>query len=362
MTDTPMFTPYLLRGMTLKNRLVMSPMCQYSARDGIVNDWHLVHLGSRAMGGTGLIITEMTDISPEGRISEGCAGMYKPEHVAAWKRVVEFVHNHSDAKIAVQLAHAGRKASCSPAWEGGGPLPAGQEWEILAPSPIPFSADSQTPREMNRADMDRMVAAFGQGARWSEEAGFDMIEIHGGHGYLISSFISPLSNTRTDEYGGSLENRMRFPLEVFRAIRSNWPDDKPVSMRISAYDWVDGGTEVDDAVQIGRMMKEAGLDILDVSSGNVTDDVRPRVEGLFQTPFSERVRTEAEIATMTVGNVGGPEQINEIIANERADLCCMAKGQLFDPYFAHHAACSLGVEDYKWPKQYAAAGFFKPVD
>jgi anthraniloyl-CoA monooxygenase len=362
MTDAPMFTPFTLRGMTLKNRLAMSPMCQYSAEDGTANDWHLVHLGSRAMGGTGLIITEMTDISPEGRISEGCAGMYKPEHVAAWKRVVDFVHSQSDAKIAIQLAHAGRKASCMFAWEGGGPLPAERAWEIIAPSAIPFSADSQTPREMNRADMDRLIEAFAQGTRWAEEAGFDMIEIHGGHGYLISSFISPLSNTRTDEYGGSLENRMRFPLEVFHAIRANWPDDKPISMRISAYDWVEGGTEVDDAVEIGRIMKAAGLDILDVSSGNVTDDVRPRVEGLFQTPFSERVRAEAGIPTMTVGNVGGPEQINEVIAGGRADLCCMAKGQLFDPYFAHHAARSLGVEDYKWPKQYAAAGFFKPVD
>ena len=363
MSEAPMFTPFTLRGMTLKNRLVMSPMCQYSADDGTADDWHVVHLGSRAMGGTGLVISEMTDISPEGRISSGCAGMYKPEHVAAWKRVVDFVHNHSDAKIGVQLAHAGRKASCSTPWDGGGgPLPEDKAWEIIAPSAIPFSPDSQTPREMNRADMERLIEAFAQGARWANEAGFDMIEIHGGHGYLLSSFISPLSNKRSDEYGGSLENRMRFPLEVFHATRANWPDDKPVSMRISAYDWVDGGTEVDDAVEIGKMMKAAGLDILDVSSGNVTDDPRPRVEGLFQTPFSERVRNEADIATMTVGNVGGPEQINEVIAQGRADLCCMAKGQLFDPYFAHHAARTLGADEHKWPKQYAAAGFFQPVD
>lgn len=363
MSEAPMFTPFTLRGMTLKNRLVMSPMCQYSADDGTADDWHVVHLGSRAMGGTGLVISEMTDISPEGRISSGCAGMYKPEHVAAWKRVVDFVHTHSDAKIGVQLAHAGRKASCSTPWDGGGgPLPSDKTWEIIAPSAIPFSPDSQTPREMNRDDMERLIEAFAQGARWANEAGFDMIEIHGGHGYLLSSFISPLSNKRSDEYGGSLENRMRFPLEVFHAIRANWPDDKPVSMRISAYDWVDGGTEVDDAVEIGKMMKAAGLDILDVSSGNVTDDPRPRVEGLFQTPFSERVRNEANIATMTVGNVGGPEQINEVIAQGRADLCCMAKGQLFDPYFAHHAARTLGADEHKWPKQYAAAGFFQPVD
>jgi anthraniloyl-CoA monooxygenase len=362
MSDNPMFTPFTLRGMTVKNRLVMSPMCQYSAEDGTVNDWHVVHLGSRAMGGTGLVISEMTDISPEGRISNGCAGMYKPEHVDAWKRVVDFVHTHSDAKIAVQLAHAGRKASCEVAWEGGGPLPEDRAWEIIAPSAIPFSPDSQTPRQMTEDDMDRLIEAFAQGARWADEAGFDMIEIHGGHGYLISSFISPLSNTRNDDYGGPLENRMRFPLAVFHAIRDNWPEEKPISMRISAYDWVDGGTEVDDAVEIGKMLKEAGIDIVDVSSGNVTDDPRPRVEGLFQTPFSERVRNEAGIPTMTVGNVGGPQQINEVIAEGRADLCCMAKGQLYDPYFAHHAARALEIEDYAWPKQYQAAGFFKPVD
>ena len=363
MTDTsPMFTPFTLRGMTVTNRLVMSPMCQYSAVDGTVNDWHLVHLGSRAMGGTGLIVTEMTDVSPEGRISPGCAGLYKPEHVAAWKRVVDFVHANSDARIAVQLAHAGRKASCHVSWEGGGPLPPDRAWEIIAASAIPFSPDSQVPKQMNRDDMDRIVEAFAQGARWADEAGFDMIEIHGAHGYLLSTFISPLSNTRNDEYGGPLANRMRFPLEVFRAVRANWPDDKPVGMRISAYDWVEGGTTPDDAVEIGRMLKEAGLDIVDVSSGNVTSDPRPRVEGLFQTPFSERVRNEAGIPTMTVGNVGGPRQIDEVIRDGRADLCCMAKGQLYDPYFAHHAARALEVEDYRWPRQYGAAAFFRPVD
>ena len=364
MSDTaPMFTPFTLRGMTLKNRLVMSPMCQYSAEDGTVNDWHLVHLGSRAMGGTGLVISEMTDISPEGRISQGCAGMYRPEHVDAWKRVVDFVHTHSDAKIAVQLAHAGRKASCQLQWEGGAPLPEDEAWEIIAPSALPFTPESQTPREMTHEDIARLVDAFAEGARMADKAGFDMIEIHGGHGYLISSFISPLTNRRNDEYGGPLQNRMRFPMEVFRAIRDNWPEDKPISMRISAFDWEDGGTEVDDAVEIGRMMKEAGLDILDVSSGNVTSTApRPRADGLYQTPFSDRVRNEAGIPTITVGNVGGPEQINEVIASGKADLCAMAKGQLYDPYFAHHAARALDMEDYAWPKQYAAAKFFRPVD
>ena len=357
-----MFTPLSLRGMVLANRLVMSPMCQYSALDGTVNDWHLVHLGSRAIGGTGLVITEMANISPEGRISPGCAGMYKPAHVEAWKRVVNFVHEHTEAKIAIQLAHAGRKASCEVSWKGGGPLNKAQAWKLIAPSSISFSPKSQVPQQMTEADMERVIEAFSQGARWADEAGFDMIEIHGGHGYLLSSFISPLSNTRNDAFGGPLENRMRFPISVFRAIRANWPDEKPISMRISAYDWVEGGTEVDDAVQIGKMMKEEGLDILDVSSGNVTNDPRPHVEGLFQAPFSERVRKEAGILTMTVGNVGGPKQINEVIEQGKADLCCMAKGQLFDPYFAHHAAKALDIEDHKWPNQYAAAGFFKTVE
>ena len=342
MSEHPIFSPFVLRELTLKNRLVMSPMCQYTAVDGTVNDWHLVHLGSRAIGGTGLIIAEMTNISAEGRISPGCAGMYKREHVDAWRRIVNFIHTHTDAKIAVQLAHAGRKASCEVAWNGGGALPDEQTWEIIGPSAVPFSNDNQVPRQMNEEDMERITEAFAQGARWADEAGFDMIEIHGGHGYLISSFISPLSNKRNDSFGGELENRMRFPL--------------------SAYDWVEGGTEVDDAVEIGKTMKKIGLDILDVSSGNVTDAPRPHMEGLFQTPFSERIRREADIPTMTVGNVGGPAQINNIIAEGRADLCCMAKGQLFDPYFANHAARVLDTNNETWPKQYAAAGFFKPVD
>ena len=361
MTNNPMFSPFTLRGLTLNNRLVMSPMCQYSAIDGTVNEWHLVHLGSRAIGGTGLIIAEMTNVSPEGRISPGCAGMYTPEHVEAWRRIVDFVHTHSDAKIALQLAHAGRKASCEVAWKGGGPLPSPQRWEILGPSAISFSPDSQTPRQMNEDDMERIERAFAQGALWAEEAGFDMIEIHGGHGYLLSSFISPLSNARNDGFGGTLENRMRFPISVYNAVRKNWPEKKPISMRISAYDWVEGGTKVDDAVQIGKMMKEIGLDILDVSSGNVTDDPRPRTEGLFQTPFSERVRKEASIPTMAVGNIGGPNQINKVIAEGKADLCCMAKGHLFDPYFALHAARALETKE-GWPSQYKAAGFFQPVE
>lgn len=356
----PMFEPFSLRGLTLPNRVVMSPMCMYSAEDGTANDFHVVHLGSRAMGGAGLVFTEMTDISPEGRISPNCAGMYKADHVPAWKRVVDCVHRFSDAKIGMQLGHAGRKASCRVAWEGGTPLPENEAWEIIAPSAVPFSSDHQTPREMNRDDMDRIRDAFVTGAAMAEEAGFDIIELHFAHGYLLSTFISPLSNHRQDEYGGPLGNRMRYPLEVFRAVRAIWPDNKPISVRISAVDWVDGGTTEDDAVEIARILKEAGVDIVDVSSGNVSSEPRPRVEGLFQTPFSERIRREADIPTMTVGNVSTADEVNAVLAEGRADLCILGKGHLFDPYFAAHAARETGYDDFAWPKQYMAARMFRP--
>ena len=330
----PIFTPFSLR--------VMSPMCMYTADDGTVGDFQVVHLGSRAMGGAGLVLSVMTDVSPEGRISPGCAGMYKPAHVEPWRRVVEFVHGHTDAKIGVQLGHAGRKAATKLAWEGGTPLDDNDSWEILAPSAIPFGEGSRTPRQMDRADMDKVRDDFARAAGMADEAGFDMIELHFAHGYLLSSFISPISNTRTDDYGGPLENRMRFPLEVFRAARQSWPDDKPISARISAFDWIEGGTTGDDAVEIGRMAKQAGLDILTVSTGNVVAGARPDTTGLFQTPFSDRVRNEAGIPTMTVGNISGPEEINAVIAEGRADLCVLAKGHLYDPYFARHAARAGG--------------------
>ena len=357
----PMFTPFTLRDLTLPNRIVMSPMCMYSADDGTVNDFHLVHLGSRAMGGAGLVFTEMTDISPEGRISPGCAGMYKPEHMPAWKRVVDFVHDVAGGKIGIQLAHAGRKGATKLGWEGGNePLEEGA-WEIIAPSAIPFSEAHRTPREMTRDDMDRVRDAFVRGAEMADQAGFDIVELHFAHGYLLSTFISPLSNRRQDEFGGPLGNRMRYPLEVFGAVRAVWPDHKPISIRISAVDWAEGGTTEEDAVEIATMLKDAGADIIDVSSGNVTDAPRPRVEGLFQTPFSERIRSEADIPTMTVGNISTPEQMNDIIASGRADLCVMAKGHLFDPYFAMHAARALGFDGAQWPKQYLAANMFRPA-
>ncbi len=353
----PMFTPFTLRGMTLINRVVMSPMCMYSALDGTANDFHLVHLGSRAMGGAGLVFTEMTNVEPAGRISPGCAGMYKPEHAPAWKRVTDFVHQNTNAKIGVQLGHAGRKAATPEPWNDAS---ANNEWQIYAPSPIAFSDSGPTPKEMDRADMDRVRDAFAAAARMADEAGFDIIELHCGHGYLLSSFISPLTNKRGDDYGGSLAARMRFPLEVLRAVRDEFPDDKPISARISAFDWVEGGTTEEDAVEIGRLFKDAGLDILDVSTGNVVPGGRPTVTGLFQTPFSETIRRETGIPTMTVGNITGPAEINEIIEGGRADLCVVGKGHLYDPYFVRHAARALETDGPDCPRQYERGSGFTP--
>ena len=356
-----MFTPYAMRDLTVANRIVVSPMCMYSADDldGTPTDFHVVHLGSRAVGGAGLVFTEMTQVSPEGRISSSDAGIWDDRHVEPWKRVVDFVHARSDAKIGMQLGHAGRKGCEQPPWFRGTPLPDDRKWEMVAPSAIPFGPDSDTPREMNQADMAKVIQDFVAGTKRAEEAGFDIVELHGGHGYLLSSFMSPLSNRRTDNYGGSVANRVRFPLEVFRAVRAAWPAEKPISMRISAVDWVEGGNEVEDALAIARAFRDAGLDILDVSTGNVTSVRRPAMEGLFQTPFSERIRAEVGIPTMTVGNIATPEQCNDIIANGRADLCCIAKGHLFDPYFVRHAAKALGYR-MPWPRQYPAAAIFNP--
>ncbi len=351
-TIPPMFTPFTLKGMTLPNRVAVSPMCMYSATDGTVDDFHLVHLGSRAVGGAGLIITEMTDVSPEGRISLGCAGMYKPEHVAPWKRVVDFIHDETDSKIAIQLGHAGRKGSEPLAWERGKGGMGDKAWQTLAPSAIPFSENGPVPKEMDQADIDKVRDDFVRAAGWSDEAGFDMIEFHMGHGYLLSSFISPLSNRRDDDYGGDLEGRMRLPLEVLTAVRKVWPADKPLSARISAVDWQEGGTTIEDAIALSRMLNDAGLDIIDVSTGNVTSTRRPVMEGLFQTPFSEQIRAETGIPTMTVGNITTHEDVNAVIESGRADICVLAKWHLYDPYFVRHAARDLGYDGFLWPKQY----------
>ncbi|MGY9005171.1 MAG: oxidoreductase [Alphaproteobacteria bacterium] len=347
----PMFTPYTLRGMTVKNRVAVSPMCMYSATEGAVGDFQLVHLGARALGGAGLIITEMTNIRADGRISLGCAGLYEPEHVAPWKRVVDFVHDQSDAKICVQLAHAGRKGATPRGWERGGDGLGDAAWELAAPSAIPFGPDSATPKAMSKEDIEDIRKRFVQGAIWAEEAGFDMIELHGGHGYLLSSFMSPLSNHRDDEYGGDMECRMRFPLEVLRSVREVWPEDKPISMRISAIDYEEGGNTIEDGITMSQMLFDAGLDIVDVSSGNVTSHRRPSPDGLFQTPFSEAIRNATRMPTMTVGNIRSGDDVNAVIADGRADICAIAKWHLFDPSFTYHAAYDQGVK-LPWPKQY----------
>ncbi len=352
----PMFVPFTLRGLTLQNRVGVSPMCMYQAEDGTVNDFQLVHLGSRAIGGAGIVFTEMTNVSPEGRISRGCAGMYKPEHVEAWHRVVEYVHRHTPAKIAIQLAHAGRRASTALPWEGRNIPPPQGGWETLAPSAISFCDTLPAPREMTHADIARLVAEFARAARWSEQAGFDLLELHMAHGYLLSTFLSPLSNKRNDEYGGNLEGRARFPLEVARAVRAAWPG-KPLSVRISAVDWSPGGSTIEQMIEFSAMLKEAGVDIIDVSTGNVVNTRRPTTGRLFQTPFSDQIRNEVKIPTMTVGKVTSYGDINAILAAGRADLCLLAKGHLAKPYFAHDAAKAQGY-DLAWPKSYRGAEEF----
>ena len=348
----PMFAPFRLRGMDVLNRVVVSPMAMYSCEDGTPNDFYLVHLGARAQGGAGLIFTEMTNVSRDARISLGCAGMYKEEHVAGWLRIVDFVHRYTLAKIGLQLGHAGPKGSTQLGWEQPDePLPEGN-WPLVAPSAVPYGPDNQVPREMTRADMDRVRDDFVRAAKMGESCGFDMLELHCAHGYLLSSFITPLTNRRTDEYGGSLENRMRYPLEVFRAIRAVWPKEKPMSVRISATDWVTGGITPEDAVPVAHMFKAAGADLIDVSAGQTSRLAQPVYGRMFQTPFSDRIRNEVGIATMAVGNIFDPDHVNSIIAAGRADLCALARPHLADPYWTLHAAAALGYRDQAWPVQY----------
>jgi anthraniloyl-CoA monooxygenase len=350
----PMFQPFRLRGLTLENRLVVSPMCQYSAQDGTPNDWHLVHYGSRAIGGAGLMFTEMTDVSKDARISPGCAGMYDDVHEAAWKRIVDFVHAQSQTKFCLQLGHAGRKGATKLMWEGiDEPLEEGA-WPIVSASPLPYFPHSVVPREMNRADMDEVIADYVAATRRADRAGFDMIEMHAAHGYLLASFISPLTNRRTDAYGGSLENRMRFPLEVFRAMRAAWPDEKPMSVRISATDWADGGLTGDDAVEVARAFADTGCDLIDVSTGQTIADAEPVFGRMFQTPFSDQIRNEAGLATMCVGAITTADQVNTIVAAGRADLVALARPHLMDPYFTLRAAAWYGAPAIHCPPQYLA--------
>jgi anthraniloyl-CoA monooxygenase len=348
----PMFTPFRLRDLTLSNRVVVSPMAMYSCTDGTPDDFYLVHLGSHAHGGAGLVFTEMTCVSPDARITPGCAGMYLPEHRDAWRRIASYVHTRTPAKIGLQLGHAGPKGSTQLGWENSDePLPE-SNWPLIAASAIPYGPRNQTPRPMTRADMDRVLADFVRAAAWGEECGFDWLELHCAHGYLLSSFLCPLTNRRDDEYGGSLENRCRYPLEVFRALRAIWPAHKPMSVRISAHDWAPGGNTPDDAVVIARLFKEAGADLIDVSSGQTTRDARPVYGRMYQTPFADRIRNEVAIATMAVGAIFEPDHVNSIIAAGRADLCALARPHLADPYWTLHAAAQLGYSAMPWPKQY----------
>ncbi len=348
----PMFTPFRLRELELENRIVVSPMDMYSAVDGTPNDFHLVHLGTRALGGAGLIFTEMTCVTREGRISPGCTGMYLPEHRAAWARIVDFVHEASEAKIALQLGHSGPKGSTKLMWEGMDEPLERDNWPVVAPSAIPYAPANQVPAELTRAQMDEILAAFVRAAEMGRDAGFDLLELHCAHGYLLSSFITPLRNRRTDEYGGSLPQRLRYPLEIFSAMRAAWPQSKPMSVRISATDWVDGGVSGDDSVAIASAFKDAGADLIDVSTGQTSPDAKPVYGRMFQTPYADRIRNEVGIATMAVGNITDVDQVNAILAGGRADLVALGRPHLADPFWTLHAAAQLGYGAAPWPVQY----------
>lgn len=344
----PMFEPFRLRSLELANRVVVSPMDMYSSVDGTPGDFHLVHLGARAIGGAGLVMTEMICTSADGRITPGCGGLYRDEHTAAWKRIVDFVHTHSRSAIGCQLGHAGRKGSTRLMWEGDNePLQEGN-WPLIAPSPLPWSGAHQVPREMTRADMDGVREDFVAAARRADEAGFDLLEIHMAHGYLLSSFLSPLTNVRDDEYGA---DRAKYPLEVFAACREVWPKEKPMSVRISATDWVAGGFDGDDAVAFARRLVEAGCDIVDVSTGQVSPDQKPAYGRSFQTPYADRIRHEAGIPVIAVGAISSYDDVNTIILAGRADLCALARPHLWDPHWTLHAAADQGV-DIEWIPQY----------
>lgn len=350
----PMFTPFTLRSITLKNRVIVSPMAQYSAIDGSVGDFHLVHLGARAMGGAAMVMVEMTSPSPDGRITYGCPGLYKDEHTVAFARIVKWVHEHTDAKIALQLGHSGPKGSTRLAWDGMDLPLTSDNWDVISASAMAYSENNQIPRAMNRKDMDRVRDEFVASTMKAASIGFDWLELHCAHGYLLSSFISPLTNHRKDEYGGSLENRLRYPLEIFASIRATWPQTLPISVRISAHDWVDGGITPMDAVEIAKAFKDAGADMIDCSSGQVSKDQRPVYGRMYQTPFSDRIRQEVGIPTIAVGAISEADHVNSIIAAGRADLCAVARPHLANPAWTLTEAAKIGFKDLAWPKQYIA--------
>ena len=348
----PVFTPYRARGVTLVNRIVVSPMAMYSAVDGVPGDFHLVHLGARALGGAGLVFAEMTCVSPDARITPGCLGLWNDAQTRAWKRIVDFIHSNSAAKAAIQLGHAGRKGATRVAWEGiDQPLDEGA-WPLLSASALPYLPHSQIPKAMDRDDMDRVKADFVAATQRAIEAGADWLEFHAAHGYLMSAFLSPLTNVRDDEYGGDHEARARYPLEVFRAMRDVWPADKPMSVRLSCHDWVEGGNTPDDAAIFAAMFKTAGADLIDCSSGQVSKAERPVYGRLFQTPFADKIRNEVGVGAIAVGAISDADQANSVLAAGRADLCAVARPHLADPAWALHEAAKMGLTDIAWPKQY----------
>ncbi len=351
----PMFVPFKLRDLLVENRIVVSPMSMYSAVDGVPDDWHLVHYGSLAKGGAGLVYTEMTDVSADGRITPGCAGLWNDEQQAQWQRIVSFMHKNTRAKICLQVGHAGPKGSTQVGWKDADqPLPEGN-WPLISASAIAFGPENQTPRPMTREDMDQVLTQFVDSARRADAAGFDMLELHCAHGYLLSAFITPLLNQRTDEYGGSLENRLRYPLEVFVAVRNAWPAHKPISVRISATDWFDGGIDADAAIEVARAFQTVGVDIIDVSAGQTTPKAEPVYGRMFQTPFADRIRNEVGVPTMAVGNIFEADHVNSILVSGRADLCCMARPHLADPNWTLRQAADLEHVGQHWPQQYLSA-------
>jgi len=356
----PMFTPFTARSVTLKNRVVVSPMAQYSAHEGVPGDFHLVHLGARAMGGAGLVFAEMICVSPDARITPGCPGLWNEAQTNAWKRIVDWVHQNSDAKMAAQIGHAGAKGSTRRAWDGiDQPLDNfGDElnWPLLSASKQQYlEGVSQVSRAMTLEDMVNVKNNFVQSANFAAVAGFDWLELHCAHGYLLSSFISPLTNCRNDKYGGTLENRLRYPLEVFKAVRAVWPQHLPMSVRISAHDWVEGGITPADAVNIAKAFKTAGADVIDCSSGHVSKQEKPVFGRMFQTPFADRIRQEAGIATIAVGAISEADHVNSIIAAGRADLCAIARPHLANPAWTLTEAARIGYQAMPWPKQYTSA-------
>jgi len=349
---SPMFTPFTLRGMTVPNRVVVSPMAMYSAQDGLPGDFHLVHFGARALGGAGLLYTEMTCTSPDARITPGCAGLWNDAQQAAWARIVQFVHTNSAAKMGVQLGHAGRKGSTQLGWQQmDEPLETGN-WPLLSASAIPYGPNSQVPHAMDEADMARVTTDFVAATRRAATAGFDILELHCAHGYLLSSFLSPLTNQRTDDYGGSVERRARFPLQLFAAMRAAWPQDRPISVRLSCHDWFPGGNTADEAVALAQLFKAAGADIIDCSSGQVVREQKPVYGRMWQTPFADRIRNEVGIPTVAVGSIFEADHVNMVIAAGRADLCAVARPHLADPAWTLHEAAKIGFDAIAWPPQY----------